>query len=56
MEHGDTKTSVIGKDFSKSNKYNSFYRNNTTRRASRQSNFEGNYQAKKASLGAGGCG
>ncbi len=59
IEHGGTKTGVIGQDISKNNrgnKYNSFDRNNTTRRASRQSNFEGNYQAKKASLGAGGCG
>ncbi|MDY2566238.1 RHS repeat-associated core domain-containing protein [Pseudomonas syringae] len=59
IEHYETKTGVIGEDISpgnRGNKYNSFDHNNTTRAASRQSNFEGNYRAKKLSLGSGGCG
>ena len=57
-EHG-TKTGVVGKEISsdnRGNKINSFDRNNTTRRASRQADFESHYNAKKTKLGAGGCG
>ncbi|WP_235668296.1 RHS repeat domain-containing protein, partial [Pseudomonas coronafaciens] len=59
IEHYETKTGVVGESISadnRGNKYNSFDHNNTTRAASRQSNFEGNYRAKKLSLGSGGCG
>ncbi|WP_284404878.1 RHS repeat-associated core domain-containing protein, partial [Pseudomonas syringae] len=59
IEHHGTKTGVIGEEISKDNKgnkYNSFDRNNKTRVASRQANFESNHGVKKASLGAGGCG
>ncbi|NWC93003.1 RHS repeat protein [Pseudomonas sp. IPO3778] len=54
-----TKTGVIGEDISstnRGNKINSFDRNNTTRSASRQANFESNYNSKKSSFSAGGCG
>ncbi len=57
IEHYESKKGIIGQDISSANrgdKYNSCDHNSKTRAASRQANFEGNYQAKKASLGAGG--
>ncbi|MDF5776478.1 RHS repeat-associated core domain-containing protein [Pseudomonas syringae] len=58
IEHYETKTGVIGKDISptnRGNKINSFDHESTLRTPSRQANFEGNYQTKSAAL-KGGCG
>ncbi|PBP37441.1 sugar-binding protein [Pseudomonas syringae] len=58
IEHYETKTGVIGKDISptnRRNKINSFDHESTLRTPSRQANFEGNYQTKSAAL-KGGCG
>jgi len=60
IEHYKTKTGKIGEEISsqnRGNKINSYDRNNTTRRASRQENFESNYKSKIKSFksAARGC-
>nr|WP_233356471.1 RHS repeat-associated core domain-containing protein [Brenneria sp. L3-3C-1] len=60
IDHYQTKTGIIGEEISpqnRGNKINSYDKNNTTRRASRQANFDSNYQAKTNSLKptSGGC-
>ena len=62
IDHYGTKTGTVGEEISatnRGNRINSFDRNNTTRRASRQADFEADYKAKQAAqtkMGAGGCG
>ncbi|MEE5123192.1 RHS repeat-associated core domain-containing protein, partial [Pseudomonas alliivorans] len=59
IEHYESKTAIVGEGISstnRGNKYNSYDHSSKTRSASRQANFENNFKAKNASLGAGGYG